>query len=73
MKMNSAAVDDGRARVDYPHRQTSDPDVLGKYVMCLDGAWEVWLDLAEENRLSGMSDGDRGSGPRRRTRNRLPA
>jgi hypothetical protein len=43
-----------KAYINHPHSQSRDPDTLAKYVMCLDGAWEVWLDQMEEDTLFNM-------------------
>ena len=54
--MSSAGVAQkaNKAYIKHSRRQSTDPDTLGKYIMCLDGAWEVWLDQMEENTLSSM-------------------
>ena len=66
--MSSAGVaqNASKAYIKYLRSQSTDPDTLGKYIMCLDGAWEVWLDQMEENTLSSMQSwGRRGNQKKR--------
>ncbi len=37
-----------KAHIIHPHSLYSDPDILAKYIMCLDGAAEVRLSLTED-------------------------
>ncbi len=53
--------------------QPTDPDTLGKYIMCLDGAWEVWLDQMEENTLSSMQSWGRRGNQKKRICNLIRA
>ncbi len=56
--MNHAGVAQNakKAHINHLHSQSQNPDSLAKYVMCLDGAWEVWLDQMEENTLFNMQN-----------------
>ena len=73
--MSSAGVaqNASKAYIKYLRSQSTDPDTLGKYIMCLDGAWEVWLDQMEENTLSSMQSWDRRGNQKKRIRNLMMA
>lgn len=62
MRIRSAKTIKISKRAGISHQRIhSDPDTLGNYFMCLDGAWEVWLDLMEEKALSTVHNLDKGS------------
>jgi hypothetical protein len=56
MKMSPAGVAQkaNKAYIKQSRSQSTDPDTLGKYIMCLDGASEVWFYQMEGNTLSSM-------------------
>ena len=73
MKISSAnaAHNTMKAYINLPRRQSPDPDTLAKYVMCLDGAWEAWLNTMEEDTLFSMQNWESGDSKRSNKRRRI--
>ncbi len=62
MKANStdAAQNTKETYMNRPHRLSSDPDTIAKHIMCLDGAWEAWLDMMEDGVQLSMQNENPG-------------